>query len=204
MAHPTMRERKPGVISGIICHTLSPRLPEFPPWKHPARMGTGSLKSRYRTTHTSNLNQLKKPRLRPSERIQPTGTQPTWKGTLSSLSSARRAGWGDAAGAPTVNPAPGRAGPYRNRQKELLKGPISPCHHPAHQKRGYFGGLPLFKATYLVMSPWRAPRGTGGCWSRGSGQHWSSGRSWPRVKPLAAVLCPPRAKFGLSFREGGH
>lgn len=36
----------------------------------------------------------------------------------------------------------------------LLK---SNFHHPCHHQHGYFGGLLLFKATYLVMSPLWAP-----------------------------------------------
>lgn len=42
----------------------------------------------------------------------------------------------------------------RDEEIRLFK---SSFHHPRHQQHGYFGGLLLFKATYLVMSPSRAP-----------------------------------------------
>lgn len=71
-----------------------------------------------------------------------------------------REGWlthrGDAAGDSSTNPAPGR-GCIASTQEEEIRLLKSNFHHPCHQQHGYFGGLLLFKVTYLVMSPSWAP-----------------------------------------------
>lgn len=111
----------------------------------------------------------------------------------------------DAAGAPAWILLWDEKGCSASAREEEIRLFESSFHASCQQQHGYFGGLLLFKATYLVMSPsgascrHRTPLRAGA-----QANISAAGENWPPVKPFAVIPCPPRAKFGMSFHEGGH